>query len=193
MCVGGGAFLSPRKERQKKKSTSFSPHIVQQNSWVYHDSYVSKSPHFVLLDSSRTPRFALAFDRKIVSGKEWVCIDSIQRLRSTFAVKGSHTKGEKSWNPIAERKAALDLKKELGVHPAEYLLSAFLSANRSFVREGNVFIAFTDEDLRLYRPLVDRFFEPLPETKALGIFIYRINLNRRRVKEILSQRAAEKK
>jgi hypothetical protein len=75
-------------------------------------------------------------------------------------------------------------KKELGVHPSEFLLRKFLENNRDAINAGQhvwLNIGATEKNGPAYQLLIQRYFVPTPELNG-----YRLDTTRKRVQRILN-------
>lgn len=133
---------------------------------------ISMNPdaHYVLKDRSGTPRFVL---RHFEDGGVHF-IGGVQRMRSPGAYVEVGT-GKYRWDAKREKELSRDFKKELGMDPAEFLLSEFISRNAFHIntRLGN---GQTPLELRrfpltvepgVYQPLIKKFFKKDPEGRIV--------------------------
>lgn len=183
----------------KRKAQSNSYKIESFERWLYTDHVENVEnalikmrsflPHLVLFDETNEARFSL---RYIVASYGFI-IQSIQRERTQYIKKGGRT----YWSPELEKQKSDEFKKKLGMHPAEFLLSEFIWLHAKEIREGKqVLLAFDPHEkphiiLQNYKPLLQRFFKVKYTTEGKTIkrdnipLVYELNLNKKRVREIL--------
>ncbi len=152
-------------------------------------------PHWVLKDargSNRAVLYALFSGNRI----DIRCIQG-ERSPSSYVEnpefgKTSHSfLMQERWNFLdkKEKESTAELKQELGgVSPGEFLLVRFLWEHREQIRGGKRIVLFaTRKRMKAYGPLIDRYFSKPPEYKDKGnvVFLFPLNLNKKRVKEIL--------
>ncbi len=153
------------------------------------DPWPDLSRHFVLYDGQRRPRYALRYNRE----GDAIKILSLQRLRTQYVAEGKKLR----WDAAAETEASRRLQAELGVHPAEYLLTQFLSRMKARIRAGarvSMQASFGYRTNGIVNPLVDRFFKKKTRfvgwegglhSGTLSPREHELSLSKRRVREIL--------
>jgi hypothetical protein len=107
----------------------------------------------------------------------------VQGERTQYARRGLI---KHEWSKEKEAVARKELKEQLnGIHPAEFLVSEFIARNKKLALEGKLFISMprnpTKAENEMYSPLLERFFKPIAGEK----WNYVINLDKKRVREIL--------
>ena len=150
--------------------------------------YPSPKPHMILYDKTGTPRFVLRYE---MEERGPIRIQSIQRERTQYEGEPPDHK----WSAEKETAKSKEFQKHLGgVHPAEFLLSEFLTRHRDEIvrrmKDGNpgVVLSLRESSLHfkdLYGPLIDRFFGGRPIRKERDLREYELSPRKKRVKEIL--------
>lgn len=168
--------------RQKAKPGSFS--FQTRNGYRFFDGLDHLGDFFILKDRKNRDRFLMSYSIK----DDRIQIQFIQRdysgiTRRLLARALNFT--DNSNRPIRwwETLAAKKFKQELGVHPAEFLLSEFIYRMRDRIRAGvPVFISRQyGEKIHNYAPLLERFFE-----KNSRSGYYKLSLKKRRVTELVN-------
>lgn len=184
--------------------------IEKTNQWTYGDHSPSgggvsndlprdtrRQPHLVLKDVHGTPRYTLGYVPDLAREHRRVTIFSIQGERTQYVPNPDFGKPhspfmmQERWtfSDASERAATRRLKKSLGgVFPSEFLLAWFLWENRAEIRNGlRVQLRVSRKRMNAYGPLIDRYFSKPPEYKDKGnvVFLFPLNVKKRRVKEIL--------
>ncbi len=170
--------------------------VYLTDGWVYRDKGErvkpvflperSIFPHMVLVDREGIPRFVLEYtaakDGEKLKNLE---IRSIQRERTRYLPYRSKD-ADFRWSRHLETEASKDLQRELGKHPAEFLLTEFLYHFKKDIKNGaTVRITYYPVEGRIYRPLTDRFF--VKEAEGIGEVTYVLSPRKRRVREILGR------
>jgi len=153
------------KENLAEKLRKANCEIKSVNGWWYKDlhevtidelkPHYSSNKHLVLY-ANGIPRFTLEF--------------------------------EKTEKETEKEKAETDkLKESLGMHPAELLFSYFIFMNKEEILKGKQ-IVFTigknDPLYKVYAPIIERFFDSGKKI-MFDVYLFKLNLNKKRVKEIL--------
>ncbi len=180
------------KDNAEKKSFSFK----EVPEWQYEEkhyhpkgmpSYYSNKSHLVLRDGAGQVRFTLRFD--YYPGQ--IIVRSVQRERTVYE---KEEKGNRMvWSPEMENHASKFFKRQLGMHPAEFLLSEFILRNKKKILAGHRLILDLDLSFehfpkvnKIYQPLVDRFFKKKSILKIGKIgTVFELSLRKKRVKAIL--------
>lgn len=190
----------PHRQNAKDGSFSFKRH----NTWKYEDAYPTAAvrnpldpyhekhlPHLVLYDGKKRPRFVLRYGDR----GDYIEINNIQRMRTQYT---QHPKGGFEWSPELERDASKRFAEELGMHPAEFLVSEFISRNREHILDGirgkKTFVMdllghSVKENPKIYRPIVSRFFRKVPFTETLDRYV--VDPRKERVRRLLGLRRNE--
>ncbi|MBM3282084.1 MAG: hypothetical protein FJY86_01945 [Candidatus Diapherotrites archaeon] len=151
------------------------------SGWTYFDGLQSYSPHLVLYNAQGHPHVVLKYKRT----PHAFFIEAVQRDYSTMRGMRSHEPHFRDHFLPREREAAEALRQKLGVHPSEAILSQFIFHFRKPLLHGHrLYLRIPPEVIRLYHPLIERFFSK----KQLGgahAHMYELSLDKRRVREAL--------
>lgn len=147
---------------------------------------MSGYPHLILFDGRSQARVALRFQP---SKQGPLQILSIHRER-TFDSYGETREGI-VYDAKVETAAAKKFQKTLnGFNPAEFVLSEFLMMYAKQIKQGRPVTLRITEDpfqVKLYRPIIARFFDEKPAEKN-GKLEYSLSLKKVRVKAALGIR-----
>lgn len=172
--------------------------VEGRRGWNYEDAHPNVvnpilplednyNKHLVLYDSRGVPRFTIAHDTE-----PSLAITSIQRARTPDAYEDAG-EGKKRWSPELETKLGHEFKSQLGMHPAEFLLSDLIHMYREDIldhlRSGGRPPRLSSSDVRqrphIYKPIVSRFFSERKLTRIPGAAIYELDPGKERVRKIL--------
>lgn len=170
-------------------------HIQRANTWTYRDHAPGNAPyhqirnpisviglnqpHYILRDREGRPRYTLRY----MVEKKRVMIQSIQRERTEYVRIGNHWE----WSATNETQSSKQFQRQLGMQPAEFLLTEFLFRARKMLMTIPIFIQVPPSRSTLYWPLIARFCEPKPyETDELwNGDAFAISAAKKRVKALL--------
>ncbi|MDD4983467.1 MAG: hypothetical protein PHH82_01340 [Candidatus ainarchaeum sp.] len=179
----------------KKRTDVYS--IDFASEWRYGDAYdeeevrnrlgaaIVKHQHYVLKDSIGAPRFVLGFFSGNGYFDDCIRIDVIQRLRTKPGYLHRPTLFRDGlYDYKTETNEANKFRKELGMHPAEFLLAEFILRNKSALLRGKKILlnrVVGRAYAKNYLSLIERYFKEGTD----GFYPYELDLTKSRVKEIL--------
>jgi len=203
LATAKGYFTARRRYGKPKPSPTFFKDKIdpkaysfeEASSWTYQDRlpvqrksiipHTERKPHLILKDREGMPRYALCHNRS--GDRQILKIESIQQEKTQYA----KTEEGLGHSPELEKKASDLFKEDLGMHPAEFLLSEFVHRHREEIKNGVtlrlVLRKKYAEDV-IYKALRDRFFDRNPlrfKDGSTEYYAFDLNMKRKRAKQIL--------